>query len=184
MLLKNTLGSLALATALASLGSGCVIRAHGRIAAPVAYVEVEEEPPPPRVVVMDSRPGFIWVEGRWYRQGGQWVWRDGYWERERVGYYWEQGRWERRGRGHVWVEGRWRGGGGSAYNPPPGHVRDHRANPPGPPPHAQGNGPTVRDHRANPPPPPPAPAPTVRDHRSGPPPQAQEDKPKVRDHRQ
>lgn len=124
----------------AAASAGCVVRARGRVSAPVAYVEVQEEPPPPRVVVVDTRPGMIWVEGRWARHGNRWQWRDGYYERERAGYVWEQGRWERRGRGYVWVEGRWRGGGG--YNN--GQVRDHRRGN-GPPP-AQ-PGPTVRDHR-------------------------------------
>ncbi len=152
MLLKNTLGSLAIAASLAAGATGCVVRAHGHVGAPVAYVEVEEEPPPPRVVVVESRPGFIWVEGRWYRNGNRWDWRDGYWERERSGYVWEQGRWERRGRGHVWVEGGWRSGGGGTVRTRP----------------AASSGPAVRDHRSNQaPPPPPAPAgPKVRDHRS------------------
>jgi hypothetical protein len=144
MSLKNTLGSAALIAAMA-LGSGCVVRAHGYVSAPVATVEVEQEPPPPRVVVVPAaRPGFIWIEGRWVWGGGNWQWRDGYWERERVGYVWEQGRWERRGRGHVWVDGRWRsGGGGPVRNEGPA-VRDHRS---GPPPAEPANGPRVRDHR-------------------------------------
>ena len=143
MSLKHTLGSAALIAAMA-LGTGCVVRAQGRVSAPVAYVEVEEEPPPPRVVVMPAaRPGFIWIEGRWSWNGGRYVWHDGYYERERVGSVWEQGRWERRGRGHVWVEGRWRGGGEVRSNDGPA-VRDHRDNGPPPP---QDNGPRVRDHR-------------------------------------
>jgi hypothetical protein len=141
MSLKHTLANAALLAALA-LGSGCVVRAHGHVAAPVAYVEVEEEPPPPRVVVMPAaRPGFIWIEGRWVWSGGRWQWNDGYYERERVGYIYDQGRWERRGRGHVWVQGQWRAGGAVRNDTPA--VRDHRQ---GPPP-AQDNGPRVRDHR-------------------------------------
>jgi hypothetical protein len=143
---KNLLGSLAITATFATLGSGCVVRAQGHVGAPVGYVEVYDEPPPPRVVVVDTRPGFIWVEGRWVRSGNQWVWRDGYYERERAGQVWEQGRWERRGNGHVWVEGRWRAGGGPVNNGPGPEVRDHRSNPPGPPP---GQGPTVRDHRSH-----------------------------------
>lgn len=145
MSLKSTLGSAALIAAMA-LGTGCVVRAHGQVSAPVAYVEVEEEPPPPRVVVVPAaRPGFLWIQGRWSWNGGRWQWRDGYWERERAGYTWEQGRWERRGRGHVWVEGRWRGGAA---------VRDNR-----------NDGPAVRDHRGGPTPPPTDNGPRVRDHR-------------------
>jgi hypothetical protein len=134
MSLKNTLGSAALIAAMA-LGTGCVVRAHGRVSAPVAYVEVEQEPPPPRVVVVPAaRPGFIWIEGRYVWNGNRYDWRDG---------YYEQGRWERRGRGHVWVDGRWRGGGSVRSNDDGPAVRDHRG---GPPP-AQDNGPRVRDHR-------------------------------------
>lgn len=43
---KNLLGSLALVSAIVAGASGCVVRAHGHIGAPVAIVEVEEEPPP------------------------------------------------------------------------------------------------------------------------------------------
>lgn len=143
MSLKNTLASLALAASLAAISTGCVVRAHGRVGGPVVYTEVEEEPPPPRAVVVETRPGFIWVQGRWVHNGGRWQWRDGYWERERAGYYWEQGRWERRGRGHVWVEGRWRAGGNVRTAPA---VRDHRSNQPPP---RQAPGPTVRDHRTH-----------------------------------
>lgn len=142
MAVKKLFGSLAFAGLVATAGTGCVVRAHGHVGAPVVYAEVDEAPPPPRVVVVDTRPGYIWVEGRWTRSGGRWVWRDGYYERERVGYVWEQGRWERRGRGNVWVEGRWRAGGGNGNGP---NVRDHRNNGGGAPPPQQG--PTVRDHR-------------------------------------
>ncbi len=138
---KNMLGSAALIAAMA-LGTGCVVRAHGHVGAPVAVVEVEEEPPPPRVVVVPAaRPGFVWVEGRWVWGGGRWTWRDGYWERERVGQVWVQGRWERRGNRHVWVDGGWRAGGNTRSTPA---VRDHRDNRPRP---APAPGPRVRDHR-------------------------------------
>lgn len=137
--MKRTLVCLSLAASLFG-AAGCIVRARAGVVAepppPVAVVEVEEEPPPPRVVVVEQRPGFIWVEGRWYRRGGRWDWIDGHYERERVGYVWVPGRWDRRGRRHVWIEGSWHAG-----------------------------GPVVRDHRAAPPPPPPPPAVEVRDHR-------------------
>jgi hypothetical protein len=136
---KNALGSLALAATLAGV-SGCVVRAHGQVSAPVAVVEVDEEPPPPRAMVIETRPGFVFIEGRWARNGGRWVWRDGYYERERVGYAWDQGRWEMRGNRHVWVEGRWRGG--AAPGPA---VRDHREERREE--RREEHGPVVRDHR-------------------------------------
>lgn len=138
--MKNLVAGLLLVS---SLAGGCVVRGHaGFVApAPVAVVEVDEEPPPPRVVTYDTRPGFIWIEGRWYRQGGRWAWRDGYYERERSGHMYIQGHWENNGRRHRWVEGTWRAGGRVETGPT---VRDHRRDDAPPPP--QG-GPTVRDHR-------------------------------------
>jgi WXXGXW repeat (2 copies) len=133
--MRFTIPSLVLAAAMAG---GCVVTAHGHIAEPVADVEVDEEPPPPRAVVVETRPGFVFIQGHWARNGGRWMWRDGYWERERAGYVWESGRWENRGRGHVWVEGRWRSGGGGPA------VRDHREER-----HEERHdqGPVIRDHR-------------------------------------
>src|SRR5215208_7157081 len=72
----NLLGSLGLAALLA----GCMVHGSGGayVSGPsVAVVEVESEPPPPRVVRYESRPGFLWIEGRWNWNGGQWVWMDG-----------------------------------------------------------------------------------------------------------
>ncbi|MEO8843434.1 MAG: hypothetical protein ABI591_02380 [Kofleriaceae bacterium] len=129
MMLKNSLGGLALVASLLA-GAGCVATVHGHVDAPVAVVEVQDDPPPPRNEVIEVRPGFVHIEGRWVNSGGRWDWRAGYYERERVGYSWEAGRWETRGRNHVWVEGRWRNGGGN---------RDHREE-------RQG-GTVVRDHR-------------------------------------
>jgi hypothetical protein len=112
------LSSFLIITFLAGAAAGCVVRTRGSVqVAPVAVVEVEEAPPPPRAVVIESRPGFVYVEGRWAYRGGRYVWLDGRWERERPGRRWVQGRWERRGRRHVWVEGRWEGGAG--YQPAP-----------------------------------------------------------------
>ncbi|MDB4953385.1 MAG: hypothetical protein JWO36_954 [Myxococcales bacterium] len=138
MKLKNGFGSLILAATITSAG-GCVVTAHGHIAEPVAVVEVDEEPPPPRAVVYETRPGFVFIQGRWTRNGRNWAWRDGYWERERAGYAWEQGRWENRGRSHVWVEGGWRAGGQPAVRD---HREDHREER-----HEDHRGPVVRDHR-------------------------------------
>ena len=137
--MKSLLGSLIIASTLLGAASGCVVRAHGRVAVPppVAVVEVEEEPPPPRTVVVETRPGFVFIEGRWHRRGGRWDWVDGHWERERSGHYWTPGRWERRHNRHVWVEGRWQAGGPV--------IRDHRSAPPAAPPSPPP--PIVRDHR-------------------------------------
>lgn len=94
--------ALALATAL----GGCTLRARGYVRAPVLVI-VEEEPPPPRRVLVVQRPGHLWIEGHWARDGGRWRWTDGYYERTRPDHDWVAGRWERRGSGHVWLSGRW-----------------------------------------------------------------------------
>ncbi len=153
------LGSFALVAALAVGATGCVVRAHGharfsgpRVVVPTAaVVVVEEEPPPPRQVYIETRPGFVYIQGRWHRHGNRWEWRDGYYERERSGHLWVDGNWQRRGNGWVYVEGSWRAGGSR----PAHHQPDH------------GHGPTVRDHRRGnePPPPPPPQGPVIRDHR-------------------
>ncbi len=72
-----------------------------------AYV-VEDAPPPPRAEVVVSRPGYVWIHGRWTRPGNRWAWREGYYEHERPNQVYVEGRWERRGRGHVWIDGGWR----------------------------------------------------------------------------
>src|SRR4051794_8175799 len=140
--MRFSIPSLALAVSMAASAGGCVVTAHGHIAEPVGVVEVDEEPPPPRAVVVETRPGFVFVQGNWYRSGNRWDWREGHWERERAGYVWEEGRWENRGRGHVWVEGRWRAGGGGGPV-----VRDHREERHEERREERHDGPVVRDHR-------------------------------------
>lgn len=106
MKLMNLLGTLALA-----LG-GCYVSGQAAVVAPapepVATVEIDEAPPTPQYEAVVVRPGFVWINGHWFRRGGRWEWRAGYYEPERVGYLWAPGRWEVRGRRHVWVEGGWR----------------------------------------------------------------------------
>lgn len=132
MKMKNTVGSLLLASLLLP---ACVVRGSGGayVSGPTAVVEVEEEPPPPRVVVVETRPGFVWVEGRWYRRGGRWVWGDGHYERVRANHVWVQGRWERRGNRHVWIDGHWQAGAAHERREERRERRD--------------DGPVIRDHR-------------------------------------
>ena len=101
--LRNMLAALVVAgSAVAALPamSGCY-------ASGGAYV-VEDAPPAPREEIVVSRPGYVWIHGRWTHPGRNWVWRGGYYERERADQIYVDGRWERRGRGHVWVDGGWR----------------------------------------------------------------------------
>ena len=138
--MRFSIPSLALAVTMAASAGGCVVTARGHVAAPVAVVEVDDDPPPPRYETMEVRPGFVFITGHWYRAGGRWEWRQGYYERERAGYQWQPGRWETRGRGHVWVEGNWRAGGGPA-------VRDHREERREDRREERHEGPVIRDHR-------------------------------------
>lgn len=125
MLRFKSLRLAALVGALLLFGtSACTVHAQGRVRTrgavvvedPGPAVVVVEEPPPPRYERVESRSGYIYIQGRWDRRGNSWAWQDGHWERERANAYYTPGRWQRhhdRGnRGHVWVEGRWvvRGG--------------------------------------------------------------------------
>jgi YXWGXW repeat-containing protein len=70
-----------------------------------AYVETA--PPPARVVVVDPRPGYLWIDGRWDWSGGRWIWVDGYWDVARPGFAYVQGGWVRGPRGYVYRRGYW-----------------------------------------------------------------------------
>jgi hypothetical protein len=93
--------------------SGCVLGVRGE--GTVAY-DVDAEPPPPRHIVVDERPGYIWVDGNWYWDGGRWNWRDGYYEPQRDGYVYVQGNWGYEGGRHHWTPGHWDRG-GAGYRP-------------------------------------------------------------------
>lgn len=85
---------------------GCAVRGSGYVgvsSTPVVY----QEPPQPQVEQVSTRPGHLWVRGRWDWQNGQWQWIGGHWERERAGYAWNEGRWERRGNSWHWIDGTW-----------------------------------------------------------------------------
>jgi hypothetical protein len=108
--MKKLLYSLLIATALAA----CVGSGQATMGVDTTAV-VYQDPPPPRVETYESRPGSVFVKGRWTWQNGQWSWTAGHWERERRGYTWNDGRWERRGNRWEWIEGTW----GAASAQPP-----------------------------------------------------------------
>ena len=95
-----TMVGIALAT------SACVASGSATMGTETTGV-VYQDPPPPRVETFGSRPGFLFVKGRWNWSNGQWAWVDGHWERERSGYAWNEGRWERRGNRWEWIDGTW-----------------------------------------------------------------------------
>ena len=64
-------------------------------------------PPPPREERIATRPGFVFVRGRWDWRDGNWIWLAGHWERERARQRWVEGRWELRGDHWEWIDGSW-----------------------------------------------------------------------------
>lgn len=103
MSLRRLLSALALSAAVASSVPACVVSGTARVRGTVAY----SQPPPPRDEYVETRPGFVWIQGRWDWQSNQWVWVDGRWERERRGYRYDRGQWVQRGSSWHWVEGNW-----------------------------------------------------------------------------
>src|SRR5262245_22226345 len=103
---------------LSSLGGCWAATRHGNlyvhadpvaaVATAVAVVAIANAvaTPPPVVTTVEyypvgTRPGQVWVNGRWvYAQSG-WVWQAGYWQAERQGYYWVQGAWVAQGNQYV-----------------------------------------------------------------------------------
>ncbi len=66
-------------------------------------------PPPPRVVrvrPVAPGPGYTWVDGYWYAEGGHYKWHAGYWSRPPYeGAVWVAPRYE----GGHWFAGYWNG---------------------------------------------------------------------------
>lgn len=102
--------ALGLAVSSGIAAPGCVVRGRATMGVTGSAV-VYQEPPAPQVEVVSSRPGYVFVRGRWDWRGGQWVWMGGHWERQRANQMWAEGRWERRGNSWHWIEGSWQAGG-------------------------------------------------------------------------
>jgi len=83
------------------------------------------EPPPPQAETPVSRPGFVWIPGRWDWRG-KWQWVPGHAERERAGKKWRDGRWEHQGDTWVYSDGGW----ADAADAPPGGDAPHQPPPP------------------------------------------------------
>jgi hypothetical protein len=62
---------------------------------------------PVRVRPAAPRVDYVWVDGEWYRSGGNYIYRDGYWSRPRGHRVWHTGEWHQRGNGWYWRKGRW-----------------------------------------------------------------------------
>jgi hypothetical protein len=75
-----------LAAALPVMLAGCYT---GR--ARVSYAYATYDPPPPRYTYVETRPGYVWVDGHWYWNSYDWAWRPGYYVVDRPGYSYVQG---------------------------------------------------------------------------------------------
>jgi WXXGXW repeat (2 copies) len=102
MKMRRILSALMLTLSVAT-APACVVTGTARMRGTVAY----SEPPPPQQEVVQRRDGYIWIQGRWDYQDGQWVWINGRWEQERQGYVYNEGQWVQRGSSWHWVEGNW-----------------------------------------------------------------------------
>ena len=78
--------------------TGCVAR---------GVIVADDPPPVARVTYAQPRPGYVWVEGHWMRDGGRWAWRDGHYVRDRSGHVYVQGDWRRNGRRWEYRDGQW-----------------------------------------------------------------------------
>lgn len=74
------------------------------------YGETVYDAPPPvqyEAVGVAPGPGFFWIGGSWFWEGGRYAWHGGHWEQPRAGYRWEPRRWERTRGGWHAREGHW-----------------------------------------------------------------------------
>jgi hypothetical protein len=73
----------------------------------VAVVNVAPPPPQYEVIGVAPSPGYFWVGGVWFWEGGRHVWHRGHWQAPRAGYRWVPHHWDHEGgqwhlRGGVW----------------------------------------------------------------------------------
>jgi len=140
---RRWLTTLGFALAVGATAPACLVTAQGQGRwRSSGSVVVYDEPPQPQYEQVETRPGYVYIRGRWDFVNGSWVWSPGRWERERSGYAWVDGRWERRGNSWHWVEGQWSAGGGGSVT-----VVDNRTD-------NVYQRPEVVDHRTDRPPPP------------------------------
>jgi hypothetical protein len=105
--LPRTLSLLVCGAALAGTMAGCVVT-PASVGVALPYVTVQA-PPPPQVemVGVAPAPGYFWIQGNWFWEGGRHVWHPGRWEAPRPGYRWVPHRWERAGGGWREQPGHW-----------------------------------------------------------------------------
>ncbi len=75
----------------------------------ITVIDAPGPPPAPRVEAIAPPPGadFVWINGHWRFDHGQYVWESGRWERHHRGEHWLAAHWVQRGPGWQYVAGRW-----------------------------------------------------------------------------
>lgn len=70
---------------------------------------VNDRPSEPTIAVRPAQPnpGYIWINGQWYRSGNSYKYRQGYWRAPRAGRNWVDGHWVHGRRGWYWKKGHW-----------------------------------------------------------------------------
>ncbi|HLJ37497.1 MAG TPA: hypothetical protein VKT54_03715 [Steroidobacteraceae bacterium] len=85
--------------------AGCIVAPGPGYYGETVYTE------PPAVqyesVGVAPYPGYFWIGGSWFWEGGRYGWHPGHWEAPRAGYRWEPRRWERTRGGWHAREGHW-----------------------------------------------------------------------------
>jgi hypothetical protein len=98
-----------LSVAAMALLSSCVIRARPGVAVYADVPVVTVAPPAPEYEVVPEAPypGYVWIDGAWLWEGGEYRWHRGHWEAPREGFHWVPHTWVREGNGWRMQGGRW-----------------------------------------------------------------------------
>jgi len=88
--------------------AGCAARGS-TTRGPSDYGELtaRSAPPAPIDPYFETKPGQVWVHGRWARIDDQWKWQEGYWEPTRPGQVYINGQWDYREGKYTWTHGSW-----------------------------------------------------------------------------
>jgi hypothetical protein len=103
---------LALGVFMAASLSACVVYPARPVGGVVYDDEVAVAPVAPPAPYAETygvapAPGYFWIGGVWFWEGGRHVWHPGHWEAPRPGYHWVPHTWVRSGNAWHLRGGRW-----------------------------------------------------------------------------
>ena len=106
--MKLNFAKVAVASALFGAAlSGCIVAPAPGYYADVAVTDVAPPAPQYEVVGVAPSPGYIWIGGAWFWEGGRHAWHPGHWEAPRAGYRWVPHTWHQEGGRWHMQGGRW-----------------------------------------------------------------------------